>query len=730
MCAILKKELKMYYSSLFAYLYYGMFFLITAVFFVVNCLGTYSTHFGYYVMRYSFFVVVAVIPFCTMRLLAQERRSRTDQLLFTAPVSSFSVLAGKYLATAVYVLLPVALSVIYPVAISSCGEMSIRFVAGSYIGGCLLVLALLSVGMFISSLTTNVVLAAVFSYAVYGIILLERMIEAVLADHDMLYTFFHEISPYNKYFDMVSGIIRSGDVIFMLLIVICFFVLTWVSIESRRQDWRRIAAYAVAAIVLTVLLGTAFLRNTRVYDFTAEQLLTLSDETKERVSSISKPTDIYYMGARSRANATYRELMRAYMDLNENIEVHYVQLEDPVFRAQYLPDIWSVQEASMLVVCGERSIYLNSEDYIITTQTSSYSYQSILNIEEQLTRAILYTNSEVADKICVISGHGEESLNSDFTNLMRLNNYELKELNLSEQAAKLEQTFSDDYRAVLINSPQVDFSEEELDSLRSYLEAGGKLSVILDPLNEELDRLYAFLKEYGLEVQTGIVIESEQGRYLYDTPNYIIPQMEDNKYTADIVNKHLDVLTMTSKGILKGGSANGYVCTDILTTSASSFSKVTDFDNLTTKAEGDINGPFSVASCASNPEEGSLLLITSNILFNQEADAESSGANRRFFVEILQKLTGTQSTVWIEGKDVGSQTAFYPNTVQGMIKVVTIIVIPVCILLIGVVVLVLRQKNIGILLLKKRYGDKQITDAEGINEEEEVKEDDEKNEEQ
>lgn len=719
MWAIFKKELKMYYSSLFAYLYYGMFFLVTAIFFVVNCLGTYSTQFGYYVMRYSFMVVVAVIPFCTMRLFAEERRSRTDQLLFTAPISPFSILAGKYLATAVYVLLPVVLSVIYPVAISFCGEMSVRFVAGSYIGGCLLVLALLSVGMFISSLTTNAVLAAVFSYAVYGIILLERLIEAVLADYDAAYTFFHEISPYNKYFDMVSGIIRSGDVIFMLLIVIGFFALTWISLESRRQSRKQIVIYAVSVIALTAAAGTICLAYTKVYDFTAERLLTLSDETKERVASISKPTDIYYLGARSRANATYHELMNAYMDLNDNIEVHYVQPEDPVFRAQYLSDIWSVKESSMLVVCGERSIYLNSEDYIVTTQTSTYSYQSILNIEEQLTRAILYTNSEVADKICVISGHGEETLNSDFTNLMRLNNYELEELNLPEQAAKLEQTFSDDDKAVLINSPQVDFTEEELSVLRVYLQEGGKLSVILDPLNEELDNLYAFLKEYGLDVQAGIVIETEQGRYLYDTPNYIVPKMESTDYTADIVNERLNVFTMTSKGILKGGSANGYVSTDILTTSASSFSKVTDFDNLTARADGDISGPFSVASCAANPEEGSLLLITSNILFNQEADAESLGANRRFFVEVLQKLTGTQATVWIEGKDVGSQTAFYPNTAQFIIKVVTIIVVPVCILLIGIAVLLLRKKNIGIMLLTKRYASKQKQDRERIEQEEE-----------
>lgn len=701
MIVILKKELKSYVTSLSAYVYYGMFFLITGIFFAANCLTTYSTQFGYYVLAQSFYVLAAVIPLCTMRLLSQERRNKTDQLLFTAPVSTLSILTGKYLATLIYVLLPVLLSVTYPIVIAMHGEMSVRFVAAAYIGVVLMILVLLSIGMFISALTINAVLAAVLTYAVYVLILIGRIVESVIGNHDKLYNLFHEVSILNKYNDMISGIVRSGDVLYLLLLAVCFFILTLLVLESRRQSKRKIAGCMAATVAVTLALSAVCLLHTKVYDFTAERLLTLSDETKKAVAEIDQPTEIYYMGLRSRANATYHELLKAYQELNDNITVEYVDVGNDIsFYHQYLSYVGAVKEGSLLVKCGEKSIYLNADDYIVTTQTSAYSYDRMLEIEEQLTRAIVYANNtEEAEELCVLTGHGEETLSSEFQNLLNLNNYEIEEVDLVSAVTSIETIIPDDCRAVLINAPQNDYTDHEINVLKDYLETGGNLFVTLDPLNEDLDKFYAFLKEYGLEVVSGVVVEQENGRYIENTPYYLMPKMEDTDYTKDAIKDKLTVLTMTSKGIKKNGKANGYVSADILTTSTQAFSKVSNFDSdqVTVKAEEDIAGPFSVASCAVNPKAGALFLLTSNIFFNEEADAESQGGNRRFFIEIMSKLTGANPGVWIAGKDVGNQVALYPNTTQGLIKILTIAVIPILILLLGILVLVLRKK--GILLL-------------------------------
>ena len=702
MTAVFKKELKMYFTSFFAYFYYALFFLVLGVFFAVNCLSTYSTQFGYYVLSRGVLVIVMILPFCTMRLLAQEKRNKTDQMLFTAPVSVFSVLLGKYLATAVFILLPVLCSLVYPILISGQGEMSVRFLAGTYIAKVLVTLALLSIGLFLSSLTSNAILAAAITYGFYAAVLLSRIIEGI-TNAEAFYDIIHNTSLYNKYYDMMSGIVRSGDIIYLILLIVGFFLLTWLVLEKRRLGGKRMTMGMVLVIAVTALIsGTAF-HFTKVYDFTAEGLLTLSKETEETVKNVSKPTDIYYFGVKSRANATYQELFNEYARLNENLKFHYKNVEtDSAFREKYLYNVSRITETSLLVVCNDRYVYLDSEDYISTVNTSQYSRKSTLEIENQLTSAIYYTNSEEVNKICTITGHGENTLNSDFSNLLHLNNYEIKEINLDEIANSVDTMIPEDCEAILMNAPQVDYSDDSLNILKEYLEDGGRLFVSIDPLNEEVEHLFSFLKEYGLELNQGVVIENEKENYVYDTAYYLMPKIQDTEVTKFLLENNMYVLTMTSKGIVKEGKANGYTCTDILTTSGKAFSKVTDFENMTSKGEDDIGGPFSVAALAQNPEKGKVFLITSNIFFNEEVDADSAGANRRFFLSVMDELTGNDTKILAAGKEVGNQVALYPNTLHNMFKIITIVVIPVLIAIIGIAVVTIRHGYMAAGLLKKR----------------------------
>ena len=637
-----------------------------------------------------------------MRLLAQERRSKTDQLLFTAPISAFSVLMGKYLATMVFIMIPVLCSLLYPILISGQGEMSLRFLAGTYLATVLVTLAMLSVGLFLSSLTSNVVLAAAVTYGFYAIILLGRVLEGIISK-ESLYYIVHNMSLYNKYFDMMSGIVRSGDIIYLFALIVGFFLLTWLVLEKRRLGNKGVAIGMVFVIsVITLVSGTAF-HFTKVYDFTAEGLLTLSKETEEIVKNVNKPTDIYYIGAKSRANATYQELFDKYAQLNENLKFHYKNVEtDSAFREKYLYNVSRITETSILVASDERYVYLDSEDYVSTVQTSQYSRKSTLEIENQLTSAIYYVNSEEVNKICIVTGHGEEVLNSDFSNLLRLNNYETEALNLDEIANSIDTVIPEDCKAILMNAPQVDYSEEALNVLKDYLENGGRLFVSIDPLNEEVEQLFSFLEEYGLVLNQGVIIENEEKNYVYDTAYYLIPKVQDTEVTKFLLENNMRVLTMTSKGIIKEGKANGYTCTDILTTSGKAFSKTDDFENVTSKGEDDIGGPFSVAALAQNQEKGKVFLITSNIFFNEEVDADSAGANRRFFLSVMDGLTGNDTRILAAGKEVGNQVALYPNTLHNMLKIIAIVIIPVLIAVIGLAVVAVRYRFMAFNLLRKR----------------------------
>lgn len=708
MRAILKKELKANYTSLFTYVYYAIYFLALGILFCVQCLPNYNTQFGYYVLAKASYICALVIPFFTMRMFAGEKRSRTDQLLYTSPVASMGILFGKYLAAVITILVPVVLSVIYPIVIAGCGDMSVRFVVCAYIAVCLEILALTAIGMFFSTLTSNIFLAALFQYALYVVLLLLRILERI-AGQDALYEFLHHISVYNIYNDMISGIVKSGDIIFLLLITVLFVFLAGIGIGKRGRTIMKRGAYAVCGIALFLLLSTVGFSSSRVYDFTPEGLLTLSEETREILSNVDEETTIYYMGAISNANATYREFLDLYKRSNDNIKVRYMDVnENPSFREEYLSDIDVIHQASILVAGSQSYIYLDSDDYISTTQVSAYSYQSLLEIEGQLTGAIYYTNLAEKSKLYYAEGHGEADFTGKFVRLLAQSGYSLDNyVNIGENVRNFTDNIPEDCDILIINAPQTDYTTEETKALSDYIHGGGRVMVFLDPLNEDTSNLFAFLKEFGFEVVSGVVVETDESRYVYDTNNYIVPKMADHEITEALKKNHLNVLTMTSKGIPKEYDSEGSDRTDLLLTSGTAYSKVSDFENLTVKGEDDIGGPFSVASIYEE-DAGKLFLMTSNLFLNEEVDEETLGANRRFVLYLANYMSGNQDAVSVIGKDVNFKTAFYSNSLITFIRILTMLIVPVLILIIGVVILVLRNKNIIVSMLEKREIEKTL----------------------
>lgn len=701
MIAVLKKELKVYMTSLSTYVYYAFFFLMTGVFFVNNCLKTADTTFGYYVLGRSFLAIMIFIPICTMRLYAKEKKDRTDQLLFTAPVLSWKIVAAKYIATLLVIWFPLLLSVIYPLVMSAYGTLSVKFVAAAYIACMLVTMLLISVGTFISSMLSNPILAMIVSYAVYGAVMLLRVVENIV-NEGMMSDVLCQISVYTKYNDMISGIIRSGDILYLLLLSIGFLLCACILIEGQRTRTFFPAGVKICVLLLVVFgISAMGMFHTKIYDFTAEELLTLSDETKQTLEKVENPTYVYYMGKKGRANATYQELLAEYHALNENVKIIYIDVEaDPAFCDEYLSSIDNINETSILVLSQDKQIYLDAADYVSSIYTSAYSVQSYLDIENQLTGAIHYVNSDQSEEVAFVEGNGEEGLSDRFSKLLKMNNYDISTADIEEAANSIDKIFANDSKIAVINAPQTDYSENAISTLKYYLEKGGNLFITLDPLNEELTNLYQFLEDYGLSVQPGVVIEQEQGRYVYDTSYYLAPNIKDSIYTTEIKKKNMWLYTMTSKGMKTVESENGYQITEVLKTSTQAFSKTGDFDNMTSKGDEDIEGPFLIAAVAEKEGEGSLFVVSSNLFLHSDVDTESNGANRKFFLDVVNILTEHGDGIMIEGKEVGNQKAFYPTQSRTFVACLVIAVIPVIIIGIGILVWFIRC-NTWRLRLKK-----------------------------
>lgn len=165
MIAILKHELKQYFHSLTAYVF-GAFLLvfvgIGAMFYNLN--AAYSNF--EYVLSFSSLVFVVIVPILTMRVIAEERKQKTDQLLYSLPVSTTKIILGKYLSLLVLYLIPLLLICTYPLIFSQFGEVYLLTSYGSLIAYFVMGAALIAVGVFISSLTENQGMAAGIGIAV------------------------------------------------------------------------------------------------------------------------------------------------------------------------------------------------------------------------------------------------------------------------------------------------------------------------------------------------------------------------------------------------------------------------------------------------------------------------------------------------------------------------------------------------------------------------------------
>lgn len=154
MGAIFRHELRNFFHSLTAYVFGAFLLAVVGLGSVLYNLQAAVSNFEF-VLSFASIIFVVIVPILTMRTLAEERRQRTDQLLYSLPITTTQVVLGKYFALLVVYLIPLAVVSLYPLLFSQFGEVYLPTSYGSLFAFFMMGAALLAVGMFLSSLTDN-----------------------------------------------------------------------------------------------------------------------------------------------------------------------------------------------------------------------------------------------------------------------------------------------------------------------------------------------------------------------------------------------------------------------------------------------------------------------------------------------------------------------------------------------------------------------------------------------
>ena len=163
MTAIYKRELKSYLTSMVGYLFIFFILVLTGIYFSAYQLSAAYPKFEYTLSAVTFVFLIGV-PILTMRVLAEERKQKTDQLLLTAPVSVGNIVIGKYLALVTVYAIPILVMCTYPLIMSKFGTVAFASAYTAILGFFLLGCANIAIGVFMSALTESQVIAAVLTF--------------------------------------------------------------------------------------------------------------------------------------------------------------------------------------------------------------------------------------------------------------------------------------------------------------------------------------------------------------------------------------------------------------------------------------------------------------------------------------------------------------------------------------------------------------------------------------
>ena len=462
----------------------------------------------------------------------------------------------------------------------------------------------------------------------------------------------------------------------------------------------RIGSYSIFAslVVIAIAFGIIMIMDAlpstfTKFDVSANQLYSVSDQTKDLLKNLDQEVDIYLLAQKGMEDSTITELLNRYKALSDQVKVI---TKDPVvypnFAKQYTDE--DVYNNSVIVVSGGRSRFVSYQEIYVTTYTSYYDYYTDFDGERCITSAIDYVNSDILPKIYLLTGHGEKELNATVKDAVAKENIDTASLNLLTQ-----DKIPDDAQCLLINAPSSDLNQNEKELILDYLKNGGHLLVLSDYSDVGMPNLASLMAYYGVKAVDGIVIEGDADYCVSGYNQYLMPKLNDHAITSPIKEGGYFVLMPLAQGISRlEDCRDTIVIDDLLTTSDKSYSKA-DAYNITTldKEEGDIVGPFSLGAAITESTadggETQIVWYTTSMLIDESVNEIVSGANLDLFLNSLDWMCERVESISIHAKNMDSTTLSISSATSSLWTFILVGLVPLAFLVFGIAVWMRRKKK-------------------------------------
>jgi ABC-type uncharacterized transport system involved in gliding motility auxiliary subunit len=442
-----------------------------------------------------------------------------------------------------------------------------------------------------------------------------------------------------------------------------------------------------------VLAHIGFRRNIR-YDFTRNQMFSISDQTIKTVRNLQKDVKItafYPQGTRE--EDMVKELLDEYQRHSDKLIVRFV---DP-FRDPMTVKAMNVGSPGTLVVQCEtsRKDIMGTDIFVSPSPYAGSESKPKFKGEQVITSAIINVTSGTKRRVDFVSGHGEASITgykgrdvAGLNELLNRENYDVEEINLIQQDIASETTI------LAIIAPQRDFLDSELNKIKSFVRGRqGKVIISLDPLSETENLENFLLSEFGVLANNDVVVDPRGVQREYWT---VAPELTSHKSLQPLAENNLVSIMFHCRSLnlekKESFKVEPYLKT-VDTAWAKRGLKSGDQIKLAFEQGKDARGPFNLAVIA----EGQKTASGARVLIFGDSDFISNsfigfGGNKDLFINSVNWLADQEQMISIRPKVVEVSEVILDKASANHIFTVCVVISPLIVILLGAGVFLYRRR--------------------------------------
>lgn len=704
MIPVFKKEWKANFRTLTGWL-----FLAITLFFTGWYFKAYGLDEGYPYLSYIIgglkLIFMFTFPLLTMRSFAEEKRYRTDQLLFTAPVSARAVVFGKYLAALMTFLTTVPLLIVFMCILRIYGEVPAKENVVAVVYFVLFGMACIGIGIFISALSDNQIIAAVLTFFV---LMCSASVSGIVSSAGIKNPVLIKISglfDLAKPFDNgMYGTLDWADPVYyisvsLLMLYLTDFVLTSGRLHVKTSGLKNAVTGVLRLILILFAMAACNLlirglpEEKRLSDMTYNKIRSLSEEAKAGIADLDKDVMIYVYCEEDEKDDTVDSTLSYMSAYNDKIKVMYISPSaNPQFYRQYSEREPSAN--SLIVTCEDKSRVIEYTDCYKLNYKYAYNAVSDTYVvsgydvtgydgEGKIVSAIDHVTDTAIKKAYCIGGHDEMEFDPELK--MRIENahFEIENINLLQY-----DEIPEDCSVLFISGPLSDLTDEELAKLKKYTSKDAGAIFICAYTDGGMQENYdSLLQSLGIKVLDGIVYESNKAYYNNDE-SYLLPEIVNTEWTQGIYTEgRTKYIYMPFAKGLKLIEAAGVECKTFLSSSESA--GISGADN----AE---KGPFSLGVYVRKYlDNGSFraAVISSDYFLDPEINRAVGGNNHNLFIKLLASVSETEETTDIAVKNYEYDRILVPENVRSVLGAFFMAALPLMMLAIGMVIREIRRRK-------------------------------------